>query len=136
MQTVISRAADPAARATPLPEQLTARYSAAKAALCGVGGSRQPQLSSMTVSYAWLSHQNRDPTFCRVSVLIYLFLCHFKGAGVKLIILASLIDEGLVIALLDDFTIFQNNNVLGISHRGKPVRDDKDGAVLHDLVHA
>ena len=54
--------------------------------------------------------------FCREKRIKNALLFHLEGAGVELIILATFIDKSLMVALFDNFTLFKNNDILGVSY--------------------
>ena len=41
----------------------------------------------------------------------------------------------IVVAPLDDVSLLQHQNYVGVSDGGKAVGNDKDGASFHELVH-
>ena len=63
-------------------------------------------------------------------------LFQFESAGVKLIIPPPLRYQLLVIAALDNLAVFEDANHIGVADCGKSVRDDKNGATLHEFVHS
>src|SRR5258708_6710787 len=61
-----------------------------------------------------------------------------KGSGlhgVKLSVAAAAAQQVLVGAVLRDASALDGQDAVGDPHRHQPVRDDEDGAALHDLAH-
>lgn len=54
---------------------------------------------------------------------------------VKGIVEATLLEQFLVVALLDDGTVFDHQNGIGILDGGKAMGDDKAGLILHQRGH-
>ena len=59
-----------------------------------------------------------------------------EHARVQLVVASPLVDELLVVAPLDDAALLQHQYQVCIPDGGQAVGDDKDGAALHQLVHA
>ena len=62
-------------------------------------------------------------------------LIKLKRAGIELIILAALGDKLVMAALLDDPSVFKNNDHIRVPDGRKSVRDHKHGPALHQTVH-
>ena len=65
-----------------------------------------------------------------------LFLFQFKSTGIQLVILAFLLHQGVVVASFQNMAVFHDHNQIGILNGGKTVGNDKDGAAVHQSVHA
>ena len=59
----------------------------------------------------------------------------FERTRVELIVFAFLRKQFLVIAAFDYFAVFEHQNDVGVSYRGKAVRYDKDRSAAHKPVH-
>ena len=59
----------------------------------------------------------------------FLLYSIFKLIIVELLIFAVLCEEGIVVSALDDASLFQHHDHVGVSHGGKSVRDNKAGFV-------
>ena len=70
------------------------------------------------------------------SVIINYLLFKFEYALVKLVILAFFLDQMRVAAALYDHSVLKYHDDVRVLHCGKPVRDYKYGAALHEFVHA
>ena len=64
--------------------------------------------------------------------LFELFLCELQS--VQIVVLAFLLQKLVVVALLDDFPMGKNNDVVGVLNGGKSVCNNKHCANVHHLV--
>ena len=53
----------------------------------------------------------------KAPVRVLFFLFHLNITCIKLIVLSALGDKLVVVALFDDFTVFENNYILRVSYR-------------------
>lgn len=60
----------------------------------------------------------------------------FKCTGIEPVIPAAQTDKVVMAAALDNAAVFKHHDGIGIADGGEPVSDDKDGAPLHQLIHA
>ena len=63
-------------------------------------------------------------------------LRQFKGSRIQLVILSSLLYQLLMAAPLDDPSLLQYHNHIGILNGRQPVSDDKYCPPLHQMIHA
>ena len=69
---------------------------------------------------------------CAVS---YYTLFQLECAGIKLIILSFLRDQLIMAAALDNPSMLENHDHIGIPNCGQSVCDNKYGTPLHQIVH-
>jgi hypothetical protein len=75
--------------------------------------------------------EKQSGIFSSNPVEYYLSLNPGKHPGVKLIILAFFGYQRIMVAALDDASLFQNHNSRGILYRGQPMCDYENGTSLH-----
>ena len=56
-------------------------------------------------------------------------------AGVKLVISAFLLDQLIVGASLNDASLFQNHDTVGVSYSGQTMGDNKACSSTHQFIH-
>ena len=57
-------------------------------------------------------------------------------SGIQLIIFSTLCHELLVIAALNDTSLFKDNDAITVADSGEAMRDNKCGSALHQAIHA
>ena len=68
--------------------------------------------------------------------LLFDLLCSDRVSCVQLIIPSFFFDELVVGPTLDDASLFQDHDTVGVLDRGQTVGDDEGGAPFHQRIHS